>query len=175
MSQKELTKAQLCDRFGESAKQIERYVAEGLPCAGTGRARRFPWPEAMRWRDERVKRLERDATEKRLTPATADAVQQANNRRRIAEARLIEIELAEREGLLVTTAHVEQVVSELGDRLRAALINLPANHLLDLERVGVDPARAQAVLEQIAEALTRTLRAAADDLEAVEDDEPLPA
>jgi phage terminase Nu1 subunit (DNA packaging protein) len=171
MSQRELTKAQLTDRFGESAKQIERYVKAGIPCAGTGRALRFPWPEVRNWRDERLKRMEREATERKLRPASDDEVKQARNRGAIAEAKLLEIELAEKEGRLVLAEHASQIAGEIADRIRAVLINMPSTYLLHLERLGIAPEPAQGALEEIAAALTVALRGTADDLEADDSEE----
>src|SRR5574337_615149 len=171
MSQRQLTKAQLTERFGETAKQIERYVHEGLPCTGTGAKRRFPWPEAARWRDDRLRRQEREATERKLKPPEAEDAKQAGRRRAVAEAKLVEIELAEKEGSVVSVANLEQVVGEMGDRLRAALINLPSTHGLELERLGLEAKDAERALEEIAQSLTRTLRGVADDLEAETEDD----
>jgi phage terminase Nu1 subunit (DNA packaging protein) len=165
MSQLELTKAQLVDRFGESAKQVERYVAEGMPCTGTGVVRRFPWPEVRNWRDSRVERMAWEAAEKKWKPAGDDEVKLARDQRTIAENKMIQIDLAEREGRVITTAHHEAVCSELGERLRAVLINLPGNYSLDLERLGVPVEKAQEVLERIAADVTSKLRDAAEEME----------
>lgn len=165
MAQRLLTKAQVIDRFGDSARTIEYYVNEGMPCEGTGRDRRFPWPEVRAWRDARIRRMERESVEKRLKPATADDAAAAKRQQQIDEARMTAIDLAEREAKLVTIEHLESVVGDIGERMRAVLINLPSNYLLPLERVGVPPEKGQAVLEEIAEDLTRALRGVADELE----------
>lgn len=169
MTQRVLTKAQVIDRFGESPKQIELYVKAGMPCEGTGRDRRYPWPEIRNWRDERLRKIEREATERRLKPATADDAAEAKRRQQIDEARMTAIDLAEREAKLVTIEHLDAVVGDIGDRMRAVLINLPSNYLLPLERVGVSPEKGQAVLESIAEDLTKALRGVADEVEGDDD------
>src|SRR5690606_18180724 len=100
--------------------------------------------------------------EGRPTGASAEDIADAKLAKTRGEARLIEIEIAEQEGRLVPVEDVEAVGAEIGDRLRAVLINMPSNYILHLERAGVAPEQGQAVLEEIAEELTRALRGAVE-------------
>lgn len=158
MSQRRLTKADLVDRFGESSKQIERYVAEGIPCEGTGAARRFLWPECRNWRDERVRKLERDKVQ-RDEPMDFE---KSRARKMDAEAREAELRVEKMLGNVVPLDMVTEVAGRIGDRLLASIQNLPANYGLRLEECGVPAAKAEAVLEAIATELTTTLRDAVD-------------
>ncbi|MFN2327013.1 MAG: hypothetical protein ABR551_14205, partial [Gemmatimonadales bacterium] len=88
-------------------------------------------------------------------------------REQIARAVLAEIAVAEKEGAVIATEAHTEVVSELAERLRAAIVNIPSNYGVDLERAGVDPAKAQGILERLATNLTQRLREVVDD-----DDDP---
>ncbi len=167
MSQKELSKAAAADRLGVSTKQVERYVHEGMPCTGTGAERRFPWPEIRRWRDDLLRSQGRAEAER--APALPE-YEEARTRKTIAEARLAEMEAAREEGRLVYVEQVDEVVEEIGQRVRAVLVNMPSTYVTELERLGVSPADGERVLWKIAEDLTRALRGVADDLD--DDDGP---
>jgi hypothetical protein len=56
MTHRWLSKSELAAYFYESPKQIERYIAEGMPYMGTGKQRRFPMPECKQWRDQHIRR-----------------------------------------------------------------------------------------------------------------------
>lgn len=167
MSQKRVTKAQLVDLFGESAKQIERYVAEGMPCTGTGRARKFPWPEVRNWRDERVRRLEREKVD-RTKPASLD---DARARKEAALAEKAEIEVAQLRGDVIPLELHEQRVEALCVRLAGPVKGL-SRFVADVQRA-TTAVEAAAVLDRISDRLLRALQGEADaiDAEAV-DDEP---
>lgn len=156
MSQKVLAAA-----LGLTPRQIHNLVALGLPREVNGGRAEYPWPAALRW----YVTYREEAAAKRAAPDNAD---DAKVRKLIAEARLAEITVAEKESTLVPAATLDAVVGELAERLRAVLINIPSQYGLDLERAGVPPAAAQEVLEDIAESLTRALRATPDEI--LEDD-----
>lgn len=118
----------------------------------------YPWPAALRW----YVTYREELAARRAAPATID---EARERKLVAEARLAEIEVAKREGVLIPLETHEAVVAALAERLRAVLINAPSQYGLDLERAGVSPADAQTILENIADSLTRALRSTVDDLE----------
>lgn len=160
MSQTKLTKAEVADRFGESSKQIERYVAEGIPCEGSGHHRLFLWPECRNWRDERLKRLERE----RIQRDQPLDFEKARSRKMDAEAREAELRVERMLGTVVPLEEVERVIGALCDRLLPILQNLPSNYALRLEELGVEVKQAEMVLESIATELTVALRASADEL-----------
>lgn len=154
MSQVTLTKSALMDRFGESHKQIERYVGEGMPCEGVGHKRRFPWPEVRNWRDERIRKQERDRAEKDQ-PADLDKLRA---RKMELETREIEIRVETTLGALVPLEAVSDAVGRVVDAAMPVLQNMPSNYGLRLEEVGVPPDVAERVLESIATDLTQALQ-----------------
>lgn len=159
MAQRNVSKSELCDLFGESARQIEKYVQEGMPCEGTHRSRTFPWPEVRNWRDDRIRRLEREKVQ-RDEPLDFE---KAKGRKMEAEAREAEIRVERMLGTVVPLDVVEEVVGRIADRLLPVLQNLPSNYGLRLEEAGVSAAAAEALLETIALELTTTLRDAVEE------------
>lgn len=154
MSQVVLTKPELMDRFGESHKQIERYVAEGMPCEGTGRDRRFPWPEVRNWRDERIRKQERVKVEGDQ-PADIDKLRA---RKLELEAREIEVRLETTLGSLVPLEMVGEATGRVVDAAMPVLQNMPSNYGFRLEAVGVSPQVAEDVLTSIATDITKALQ-----------------
>jgi phage terminase Nu1 subunit (DNA packaging protein) len=155
------------DRFGESHKQIERYVGEGMPCDGVGRDRRFPWPECRNWRDERIRKQERDKAEKDV-PAD---IEKARARKMDAEAREAELRVEKMLGAVVPLEMVEEAVGAVCDAILPVLQNIPSNYGLRLEELGVSAADAERVLESIATEITVSMQQTADSHEAAVDDE----
>lgn len=162
MSTKLITKSTLAERFGESPKQIQRYVSEGMPCTGTGKTLRFAWAECRGWRDERIRRLERERVE-RDKPSDIEA---SRARKLEAEAREAEIRVERMLGTVVPLAVVQDVVGKVCDRLLPVLQNVPSNYGFRLEALGITPAAAEIVLEAIATELTKALQSTASDHEA---------
>lgn len=141
-------------RLGLTHQALGQWAARpGAPIELRDGKRYCLWPTFPRWRE-----FERDRAlrEKKQDPP-ADT-KEARQRLLVAEVTMAEIDAARAEGKLIPVEDLEAVVAELGERLRAALINLPSNYQLDLERAGVAPEAAQEVLERIAEDLTRSLR-----------------
>jgi len=119
-----VTKAELVKRFGETPKQIERYLVEGIPCTGQGKTRRFPWPAVRHWRDERIRRQERE----RLTPKSEapQGFKDAELRSAIADAELKELKLAQLRGDLVQVTDYRQELADALARVRSSLLRHPA-------------------------------------------------
>lgn len=149
-------------------KTVTNWINADPPCpsTGAGKKRRFILKQVVDWLvHRRTRELEAELLAFRAGGPSKDEVAEARQRQVIAESRLIEIELAEREGRVVAVEHVEQVVAEIADRIQPVLLNLPSNYTLHLEQLGVPPEKGQPVLEAIAQDLTRALRGTADDLE----------
>ena len=159
MSQSQLTKAALLDRFGESPKQLEHYVAEGMPCVGTGRARRFPWPEVRRWRDDRMKRKEREAVQ-RLQPTNID---EAKRRKELALAEKAEMEVAQLRGEVIPLDVHEQRVEALAGHLAARCRGLD-RYMSGVQRA-TTAVESKALLDRISDDLLRAMQGVADDLD----------
>lgn len=156
-------------------KTVTNWINADPPCpsTGAGKRRRFNLKQVFDWYAQRkVRELETELLALRAGEPTKDDVADARRRQTIAESRVVEIELAEREARIVAIEHVEEVVAEIAERIQPVLLNLPSNYTLNLEQLGIPPEKAQPVLEAIAQDLTRALRGTADDLEA--DDGPDP-
>lgn len=164
MSQSKLKKAVIAERLGVSPKQIERYVADGMPCTGTGAKRTFPWPECRNWRDALLRKQEREAAEKRLKPADDDEVKQAGDRQAIAESRLIVLKVEELEGQLIPIDLHEKRVQLVCDTLAATIKGL-GRFAGDVQRAMTD-VDAELVLEKISDDLLRACMATADEIDA---------
>lgn len=130
----------------------------GVPSAIRGGRRVVPWPEFAHWYHAKVR------SEGRGWGSKPDDLKEIDKRQRVAELALVEIEAATATGRVITVEHHVAVVTEMAERLRATLINLPSDYQLDLERAGVAPDVAQAVLGRIADEVTGSLREAAEHL-----------
>ncbi|NUO63467.1 MAG: hypothetical protein HOQ34_07850 [Gemmatimonadaceae bacterium] len=144
--------------IGLSTRQIRNLEEAGCPVRVKGDRKTYPWPKALHWYIAyKVERAEAAAK-----PLDFEA---ARARKMEADANLAEIEVAKAQAALVPTETVDSIVGELGDRLRAVIVNIPGNYGLKLEELGVDPKAAEAVLTTISEEITRALRAVADELD----------
>ena len=154
---------QLCEHYGVDRRSITNWLNSEPPCPSKlrGKVREFDTVEVARWHAERAARKAIDDRD-RATPATISDIR---NRRDLAQTRLAELDLAVRENELIPLETHKDVVTEICNRLRAVLINIPSNYTLTLERAGVAASAAQALLEEMAESLTAALRGTADDME----------
>jgi phage terminase Nu1 subunit (DNA packaging protein) len=150
----------LAEMYGVDRRTVTNWVNSDPPCPSfvEGRERKFDTAAVAKWHTDRAVATAVAELERRR-PAD---LEEARRRKLVAEAVLAEIAVREKEGELVPADVHQDVVGQMAERLRAVCINAPSNYALMLERVGVDPATAQQVLEQIAEDLTRALRGAAD-------------
>ena len=155
-----VSQRRVASALGVTTREVYNLRQKGLPTRGADGKITYPLDECIQWYVRY-----REELAKGTKAATAAEVEQARDARTIAESKLIEMDLAEREGKLVTVEDVEAVVGEIGDRLRAGLINLPSNYILHMERAGVAPEQGQAILEEIAAELTRSLRGAAEEVD----------
>jgi phage terminase Nu1 subunit (DNA packaging protein) len=156
-------RAEIALTLNVSAREITNLVKahHDFPSTVTGRARTFPLRRCVQW----YVRFKSQEAVKRAKPATPSNVEEMNRRRAEADMKMAEMDVAEREGRLVSVIHVDQVVGELCDRMRATIVNIPGNFGLRLEELNVAPAQAEAVLSAIAEELTQALRGVADDVD----------
>jgi len=112
----EKAKAEVCDLFGLSPQQIERYFKAGMPHRKRGRRVVLPWPEARIWF---FKYLEEKGY-RRAAPKTLD---EARQRKASAEAEMMELELAKARGELMLLTDYERLVGDAFGRVRARLLN----------------------------------------------------
>lgn len=152
------------DRLGMSAQAIGMWMKRpGAPVETTGGKTYCVWPDFPRWREKELEKQVRSESRHEDRPTELN---EAVLRRAIADAVIAELAAAEKERTQLHVGIHEEVVGTLCDRLRGALVNMPSNYAVDLERAGVAADQAQAILERISEDLTATLRAS------VEDDDP---
>lgn len=159
----EVGRSEIALTLGVSAREITNLVKAhpDFPSVISGRSRTFPRRRCVQW----YVRFKAQEAVKRAKPATPTNVDEMQRRRAEADMKMAEMDVADREGRLVSVDHVDQVVGEVCERLRAILVNVPGNYGLRLEELGVDAAAAEAVLTAIVDDLTKPLRAAADDIE----------
>ncbi len=126
-----VSQEELAGLLGVTPRWIRDLDRRGLPSSGSGKAKRYPLPEAIRW-----------YTEHRVEAATdrqGAGLQAAMTRRQIAAARTAEMQLAQLEATLIPRGvHakvLDQVCSELQDRLTA----VPRRYAPEL--VGIDDPR----------------------------------
>lgn len=152
---------QLADIYDVDRRTIVNWLNADPPCpsTGVGKARVFDTALVAKWHAERAVR---EATEHRPPPD----IEAAKERKLIADAQLAELQVAQAEGRVIPLDVHEQRVSALLDRLRAPLANMPGTYVLHLERLGIETARGQEVLETVRDAVMLELMGVADDVEA---------
>lgn len=159
MSKERVQQSEGAKRLGISPQAIGMWaVRPGAPVELVKGKRVLIWPDFPRWREAEIKR------EARGTDRPKDQ-EAAQKRKMIADAVLAELAVAEKEGALIATEVHEQVVGEIGARFLGVIQNLSSSYLVDLEEAGVEPTKAQAVLDKIAADLTGCLRASVDDFD----------
>ncbi len=113
-----ISKRQFADTYGVSESQLERLFQQGMPHAKTSaRKIAIPMPSGRVWYHEYLIRKGR----KQAAPTSID---DARRRKGAAEAELVELELAEKRGELMTVADFVKVTGEAFARARARLQNL---------------------------------------------------
>jgi phage terminase Nu1 subunit (DNA packaging protein) len=153
-----ISRAELADRLGVSPQTMARLLKEGLPCEGTGRGRRFPWPAAREWYDARREALLRAQLERAEGPADFAT---ARARKMAAEAELAEFELATVRRETVLVADAARSVAAAFERVRARFTAVPGTHALRFVELG-SPAEAQAQLEVLVDEVLTALSGADD-------------
>ena len=149
----EVTNAQLQALTGYSSKQITRWLTESdIPHRREANEIFFPWPAARAW-------LHRYLEEKGKRAAQPIDKDNAFQRKSIAEAELIEIELAKARGELLPVASHEKLLADAFARVRARLSNLApraAGVVLGATTIQEAQAKIQPVIDEIFEELRDT-------------------
>lgn len=157
-----VSQADAAKRLGLTPNAIGQWaVRPGAPVEMAGSRRVLLWPAFPRWRESELRKEGR-------TDGRPESEKEAIRRKLVADAVMAELNVAQKEGELIAVQVHEAVVGDLCDRLRAVIVNMAGNYLVDLERLGVTPQAGQAVLEKIAADLTGCLRRVADDIETSE-------
>jgi phage terminase Nu1 subunit (DNA packaging protein) len=121
-----LTPKDLGDRLGVSTRSLLNFEKRGLPVAGEGAAKRYPWPAAREWFNEYL--------QDQAAPDGSE-LEEARVRKWTAEARRAEYELARTEGSMVAVEDMERLLEDVLQRLRGKLLSLPqklAPRMVDL-------------------------------------------
>lgn len=109
-----LSQSQLAKRLCLSTRQVHNLADEGMPSVSDGSKRWYEWESCFSWYVEYKQRQS----------APADA-EEAKARKLAAEARLAELELAAKEGTMVTVEDAAQAVEAKLEGLRSSLVTLP--------------------------------------------------
>lgn len=153
-------------------RTVTNWLNSDPPCpsTGTGKKRRLILKQVVDWFVARKTReLETELLALKGGGPTKDEVSEARKRQTIAEAGLVELELAEKSERVVLAEDLAAAAGEVGERLQSVILNLPSNYLVHLERLGIEPERAQPVLEELAAELTTALRTALDAMDPPDD------
>jgi phage terminase Nu1 subunit (DNA packaging protein) len=137
-----VTKEAFCFLLGIQIRSADRYLAQGMPRIGVGRAARYG-PEAFAWYF--AEKLEQSGRNK--PSEDADNLVEAELRRTNADARLKELKADEMEGKLVDIAYVERTQAQINSNVRTRLLALPSK--LTPQLVGVNsPPKVKAIIER---------------------------
>jgi hypothetical protein len=147
----EILASECARRLGITQQSVGAWaVRPGAPARADGTNVHIQWPAFARWREaELVRQAKEEAAPLSLI--------EAQTRRAVAQAKEAELDLAEREGQLVTVADYETALGRLLDRLMARLRAVPvrmAHHGPEIE----------AALDREVEAMIVELSAFDDDV-----------
>lgn len=112
--------AELGRQTGLSRQTLNEWARKpGCPRKRVGATWRYPWPAWNEWRFEEGRRQVRESAK----PVDAH---EAKQRKMLAEAQLAELDLAERQGQLVTLEDYRKSIGLLLDPVRATMLAVPA-------------------------------------------------
>lgn len=155
---REVNQSELATILPLTTRQIRNLEKEGMPHRAEGRHKLYPLPDAVEWYAryrEGLARAELESTD----------YEEAKARREAARARMAEMEVAEREGELLTREDVERIYGDqMLDMVRASLQNAPGRWGAQI--VGLESPREgeAAIKEIVAETLEHLSGPAADEL-----------
>jgi phage terminase Nu1 subunit (DNA packaging protein) len=159
MNQENLTQKEAADRLGISPRRLRHLSKRGdLTRLRDGA---YPWPLIR----EEHRELREAADRKRGRAPSGSGLSEARTRKENARARLAELEAAEKEGLLLPTSIVQEVLGSALDRLRQRILTIPGTwppRLAPLE----DSRAVQKELKELTDELLQSLASVADDIEA---------
>lgn len=148
-----VNQAQLAAVLSLTTRQIRNLQDEGMPSRAVGNQRQYDLRQVVPWY---VARKQEEAKPERKSEADA--------RKALAEARLKELDLAEREGELVPLAVHRRVMGEVFDDVRSNLLNLPGKVAPQLTGL-TSPREAVAILRPAVDQCLVSLVELAADLE----------
>lgn len=153
----ELSKVRFAAVVGLTTRQITNLRDKGLPCRTEGNRVMIPVPEGIKWYI-----AFKAAALQPMRPTTLD---DAKQRREAALAGLAELDLAERQGELMTVVEYERMLSGAMERMASKLRNLPHKVATQVTGKTMDARKAQAA--RLVDEVYRELHDADDVPEAV--------
>lgn len=152
----EVSAKYLATVLGVDPRSVKNFVDEGMPKLERGRYALAP---CVRWY------VDREVASARAGKALNE-LDLARQRKTVAEAQEAELRLAKAAGAVIDAEVYQEIVGQICDRMMSVIQNMPSNHSIALEQLGLTSAKAEVVLEHIATELTQALRSHADELEA---------
>jgi phage terminase Nu1 subunit (DNA packaging protein) len=163
-----LTQREAAQELNLSTRQVNRLVDEGLPTQNDRGVVRYAFPACTHWYIQRL----RDLAKARHH---GDESRQELERRKLeAQARLAEMDVAERERRLLPIDYIEHQLTLCLERLRAKMLNFPgqwAPHLVGCKTAAESQAKLQMAIAEAMQALSET----GEDPELDADDDQDPA
>jgi hypothetical protein len=153
----------VCAAFGVDRRTVTNWLNEEVPVpsAMEGSRRVFVAADVVAWFSARAVRHARSAWEKER-PKAEDEVKEARNRQVIAESRMAELELAEREGQVIPAELYEQRVRAIVEPLAARCKSL-SKYMGDVQ-VATTDVDAAALLDRIGDDLLKSFLGVADEV-----------
>lgn len=159
-------------RLGLTDRRLRQIVAEhrDMPTIGHGKNRFFLWPELREWRDKQL-------VQQGVASVRPGSVEEARQRKIAAEADLLEMERAERQGMLMPAALFRQDYEAACARLVAHLLNAPGRYAPQLLAAFPDRLRADDLIraEEFVRRMTQDQMAELEAGDDVPEDEELAA
>jgi phage terminase Nu1 subunit (DNA packaging protein) len=153
--QNRVTKSRISEVLGLTTRQITNLVEEGMPREVDGRHVWFDLPNAVQWYTRKLKDELRSGDDEKKNLTT---------RKLEVEVMLAEHELAIAQGTVVGLDYLESQTSNMLERLRAKILNLPGKYapaMVGLRTI----AEAQSRLEGAATEMIISLSETGDDPE----------
>lgn len=146
-----ISQREFAERLGITARQVRNLYDAGLPRTVESGKPAIPWPDALHWYVAWKTERQRSVGEEEKA---------ALARRRLElEVRLQEIEVAEREGRVVTIEYLADQVAAMQQRLRAKLLNFAGKYapaMVGLKTVAEAQARLEPAIAEAMQALAET-------------------
>lgn len=157
-----LTPLELAGRMRVKRRAVDSWRHDGAPTEIRNGVHCFPWPDVLLWWRSNVRLGGRPAHGEETDLEAAKA------RRAIADARLAELDVAQRERQLLPLAEVDRQVSDLLMRLQARLLTVPSKYAARVVNVPTVGA-AMAVLDSAVQEVLAELSVAMDATDDLED------
>lgn len=163
MKQAWINQKELAKRLELTPQRIRAMHDEGLEFKKEGRENLYPWPKTREWYADRKEEERRARAENAGRRGGGSEIEkEARARKMAAQARLAEIELAKAQAALIPMTVHEEIVTQLAERLVAAIKNLPQSWAKQLTAID-DPRKVAKVLRKVSAELVEDLRSVFDD------------